>query len=202
MLFNCPPGSELPDVTIEQCLENFGQTVRYILMRLKNGAVTNKITGADTKLAWDNAIALEDSGKVVFSPEIAAPNSTPGDARFYGGGNQTPGGVRLQMGANPGTFEYEFLAQPQSTIEQLKLMAKERKVGIFLVNDQGVIAGKGTGTANEIQPFPINAFFVSDKKLGGFEEPDKNLGSFDTPAGWSAGFTMVVPSDFDALLDY
>jgi hypothetical protein len=143
-----------------------------------------------------------DNTKAVFSPEISNPEFTPGDPRTYGGGNATVGGIELILGKSPTTFTYELLNQVQTVVDQLEKIGCEKKVGVYLVNESGQYAGKTTGTANEIKPFPLHGFFVSDKQPGGWDNPDKHMGRFALRQGWSKGFTVIKPTDHDPTLDF
>lgn len=213
ILCGCPRGAEIGDILIDPCPENFGQIQKIIFQRLLNGTAKNKFapnavaTPTDPTLlaTWTPLLAASDDTKVVQTPYLNAPETEPGAARMYGGGNQTLGGIEIVLGADPTGFKGKFLATSQASIKALKEYGCE-KVGVFFVDEFGRIGAVTNGEASdsvdlEIYPIEIRSLFVGDKKFGGFEEPDSNALEFKMLSNWSNNFTIITPSDFDALTE-
>lgn len=214
ILCGCPRGAEIPDVPISSCVENFGQIQKIILQRVweapgtKNLFVPNAAsspTDPTLKATWTPLLAAADDTKVVQSPFITNPETEPGAAKTFGGGNATLNGIELIVGTDPTAFKSLILQTKQDAIAALKKFQCE-EVGVFFVDEFGAIAmdsngEEATSQTLELYPFPIKSLFVGDKKFGGFEEPDSNALEFKLLPNWSDNFTIITPSDFNALTD-
>jgi hypothetical protein len=185
-------------------------------MRLKkadgtaNSFVDGSSTGIDKLAAWTAKMALTDGGKVVISPYIQAPTSEAGEARTFGGGNETLGGVELVIGRNPTTFSGVLRAVPQAIIKVMKELqceAQADNLGVILFDENGNIeAVKGSTLVDSTEtptyfPIPIRSLFVSDKTHGGLEAPDSNNISWTFLPNFSDDLAIVAPTDFNPLTD-
>ena len=215
-LCSCPAASALTTIPAVQCVESFGQIQKVAFMRLKkadgtvNSFVDGSSTGIDKLAAWTAKMALTDGGKVVISPYIQAPTSEAGEARTFGGGNETLGGVEMVIGRNPTAFSGVFRAVPQSiikVIKELQCEAQSDNLGVILFDENGNIeAVKGSTVVDTTPtptyfPIPIRSLFVSDKTHGGLEAPDSNNISWTFLPNFSDDLAIVAPSDFNPLTD-
>ena len=215
-LCSCPAASALTTIPAVQCVESFGQIQKVAFMRLKkadgtvNSFVDGSSTGIDKLAAWTAKMALTDGGKVVISPYIQAPTSEAGEARTFGGGNETLGGVEMVIGRNPTSFSGVFRAVPQAiikVIKELQCEAQADNLGVILFDENGNIeAVKGstlvdTTPTPTYSPIPIRSLFVSDKTHGGLEAPDSNNISWTFLPNFSDDLAIVAPSDFNPLTD-
>ena len=215
-LCSCPAASALTTIPAVQCVESFGQIQKVAFMRLKkaDGTVNSFVDGAGTGIdklaAWTAKMALTDGGKVVISPYIQAPTSEAGEARTFGGGNETLGGVEMVIGRNPTSFSGVFRAVPQSiikVIKELQCEAQADNLGVILFDENGNIeAVKGSTMVDTTAtptyfPIPIRSLFVSDKTHGGLEAPDSNNISWTFLPNFSDDLAIVAPSDFNPLTD-
>lgn len=196
----CPAGRHLNDLVIAECKESFGQIQKVLFMRIySSNGVKNTIT-AETMKAKAKMTPLftaDDGTKLVISPYIQNPTTDPGDARTFGGGNQTLGGIEIVIGREPTTFSGVIYQEAQSVIKTLKSYSCE-KIGVMLIDENGnigAIDAAGTGTSYE--PIPVDKFFVGDKKLGGYEEPDSNTISWSFFPNWSDDLVLIKSDDFD-----
>lgn len=199
--------AEISDITTSDCPQKFGQVQKILLQRkYSSGSTLNEITISTTNpnllATWTALQSASDGTKVQTSPFLQNPTSEAGESREYGGGNTTLGGIPIVIGRQPSTFDAEILWYKQSTIEELKKYECEN-VGVFLIDEHGQIAGltDDLGTPTKFKPIPIKSFFVSDLKLGNFEEPNRNMVKWYFEPNWSDKFHIVTPSDFDALSD-
>ena len=211
----CPAATALTTIPAVGCSESFGQIQKVAFMRLKkadgtvNSFVDGSATGIDKKAAWTAKMALTDGGKAVISPYIQAPTQDGGDARTFGGGNETLGGVEIIIGRNPSNFSGVMRAVPQSVIKVMKDLQCEAagdNLGVFLFDENGNIEGikkvtTGSPDTVEYMPIPIRSLFIGDKVHGGLEAPDSNAISWSFLPNYSDNLAIVAPSDFNPLTD-
>lgn len=208
LVCNCPLGASLPDVPLYDCPESFGQLQKVVFQRLesaagKKNAFVKSESDITKKASWTALLEAEDGTKVVVSPYITAPTTEVGAARTYGGGNDTVGGVEINIGREPTAFSGTLLQEHQSTIKALKELQCEGSLGIYLIDENGeigAIADNPDEPAN-YYPIPIYGLFVGDKNLGGLEAPDSNAISWKFMPNWSDNLVRVKPEDFNALTD-
>lgn len=214
-LCSCPAAAALTTIPAVGCSESFGQIQKVAFMRLKkadgtvNSFVDGSSTGIDKLAAWTAKMALTDGGKAVISPYIQAPTQDGGDARTFGGGNETLGGVEIVIGRNPSNFSGVLRAVPQSVIKAMKALQCEAQgdnLGVILFDENGNIEAikkvtTGTTDTVEYMPIPIRSLFIGDKAHGGLEAPDSNVISWSFLPNYSDDLAIVQPSDFNPLTD-
>lgn len=206
----CPVGGALPSLEVKDCKESLGQIQKVLIQRIyKSNGVKNKIAINDALIKKASMAALtsaKDGTKLIVSPYIQNPTTTPGEARTFGGGNQTLGGIEIVIGREPTTFEGVLYQESQiDTIRVLKKYSCEN-IGVYLVDENGNIAGLAEGEdEGDLYPIPVGKFFVGDKNLGGFEEPDSNTISWSFFPNWSDHLIIVKKSaynfDYSPLTD-
>ena len=207
----CPAAASLETIPAVTCPENFGQIQKVAFCRLtkadgtKNSFTTGTSTGITKLAAWTAKMAKTDGEKVVISPYIQAPTSEAGEARTFGGGNDTLGGVEITIGRNPTPFSGVLRSVPQSVIKAMKSLqceAQSENLGVFLFDENGNIEAIADGTtAGTYYPIPIRGLFVSDKGHGGLEAPDSNNISWSFLPNYSDNLAIVTPDDFNPLTD-
>ena len=211
----CPAATALTTIPAATCAESFGQIQKVAFMRLKkadgtvNSFVDGSGTGIDKKAAWTAKMALTDGGKAVISPYIQAPAQDGGDARTFGGGNETLGGVEIVIGRNPMNFSGVMRGVPQSIIKVMKSLQCEAQgdnLGVILFDENGNIEAikkvtTGTPDVVEYMPIPIRSLFIGDKVHGGLEAPDNNAISWKFLPNYSDDLAIVQPDDFNPLTD-
>jgi hypothetical protein len=195
----------LPDLGNVSCKEGFGQVQKLLIQRIyKTAGVKNTFKKAEItkKETLTPFFAADDGTKLLITPFVENPTSEPGAAKTYGSGNQVRNGIPINIGADPTTFTGVFNEIPQSVAKTLKTLECE-EIGVAFVDDAGNIAVASADDGETFSVFPIQAWFVSDKKLGGLEEPDSNNISFSLPRNWSDNFTILKADDLDynALTD-
>ena len=211
----CPAATALTTIPAASCAESFGQIQKVAFMRLKkadgtvNSFVDGTTTGINKKAAWTAKMALSDGGKVVISPYIQAPTNEAGEARTFGGGNDTLGGIEIVIGRNPSTFTGVMRAVPQSIIKVMKELqceAQSDNLGVILFDENGNIEAikkvtSGTPDTVEYMPIPIRSLFIGDKSHGGLEAPDNNAIQWSFLPNYSDDLAIVQPDDFNPLTD-
>lgn len=201
----CPAGTHLADLEIAECKESLGQIQKVIFQRkYASDGVLNEIPEANikSKTAMAALAAAADGTKIIISPYIQNPTTTPGEARTFGGGNQTLGGIEIVIGREPTAFEGVIYQEKQSTIKTLKEYSCE-EIGVYLIDENGNIGAikkettsQGT-TSVTYSPIPLRSFFVGDKNLGGYEEPDSNAIKWSFLPNWSDDLVIIKRSELD-----
>lgn len=196
----CPAANALPTIPDEKCAQNFGQIQKIIFQRLFSGIDRNSITevmgsagegDAALLASWTALKAKTDGTKIAVSPFIENPADDGGDARTYGGGNETLNGIEVVIGSNPVAFTCRVNGKKQDIVAELKKLMCEslaNNLGVYLVNENGQIEGQviaENGNTKEWAPIPIQKLFVSDKHHGNYDGPDYNDLSFSFVPGYS-----------------
>lgn len=197
----CPAGAHLADLQIADCKESLGQIQKVIIQRRYGSAGrlnTIPETSIKSKAAMAALATASDGTKIIISPYIQNPTTTPGEARTFGGGNQTLGGVEIVIGREPTTFEGIIYQEKQSTIKTMKEYSCE-EIGVYLIDENGNIGAiKAAGqSATSYAPIPLRSFFVGDKNLGGYEEPDSNAIRWSFLPNWSDDLEIIKQADMD-----
>ena len=182
----CPAATALPTIPAEACAQNFGQIQKIIFQRIMNGSTKNSIAdgtsagNAGLLASWTALKAATDSTKIAVTPFIEAPADDGGDARTFGGGNDTLNGIEIIIGSNPVNFTCRLNGKKQDIIAELKKLMCEalaNNLGVYLVNENGNIEG---------------ILFVGDKLHGNFDGPDYNNLSFSFAPGYSDKLDVLV----------
>lgn len=159
MLCSCPKKAALTSIKTVVCPEKFGQIQKAAFVRLTNGGgVKNgfKKTSDDitAKASWTKLLTAADDTKVVVTPYIEAPSGEAGEARTFGGGNETLGGIERIIGRNPSTFTGVFRDVPQEIIKAIKeLQCEDGNLGVYLFDQYGHIEALGGASEGDALPF-------------------------------------------------
>ena len=195
----CPAGAHLADLQIADCKESLGQIQKVLIQRRYGSAgVLNTIPAASikTKTAMVALATAADGTKLIVSPYIQNPTTTPGEARTFGGGNQTLGGIEIVIGREATQFEGIIYQEKQSTIKTMKEYSCE-DIGVYLIDENGNIGALQKESNGAYMPIPVLSFFVGDKNLGGYEEPDSNTIRWNFLPNWSDDLVIVKQSEMD-----
>ena len=213
MLTNCCPASPtLPTIPAEHCARNFGQIQKIIFQHIwqRDGVKNYVVESHYGVLAfWASLKVSTGNDKIAVTPFIESPSDDGGDARTYGGGNDTLNGIEIVIGSNPVNFTCRLNGKEQSIIAELKkLMCDAHNgdtLGVYLINENGQIEGiidetpSGEQDPFAIYPIPIQRLFVGDKHHGNFDGPDYNELSFSfTPV--YIRFLETITLDASALV--
>lgn len=195
----CPAAAHIPDINIVDCKESLGQVQKVAFQRIyKTAGTKNTVSDPLKKTSFSTLFSAADGSKMTVSPYIQNPETEPGAARTFGGGNQTLGGIELTIGREPTTFTGIIYQESQKTIAQLKQYQCEN-VGVWLIDDAGNIGClvDNMDKPTKYMPIPIGKLFVGDKKLGGFEEPDSNSIEWAFFPNWSDNLYIIKAEDLD-----
>ena len=195
----CPAATALPTIPAEACAQNFGQIQKIIFQRIMNGNAKNSIAdgtsagNAGLLASWTALKTANDDTKIAVTPFIEAPADDGGDARTFGGGNDTLNGIEIIIGSNPVNFTCRLNGKKQDIIAELKKLMCEalaNNLGVYLVNENGNIEGIKDG--GNWYPIPVQRLFVGDKLHGNFDGPDYNNMSFSFAPGYSDKLDVLV----------
>lgn len=208
MLCTCPAATALTTIPAVTCAESFGQIQKVAFQRLTASGAKNKFDSLASillKASWSALLTANDSTKIVVSPYIQAPTAEAGEARTFGGGNETLGGVEEVIGRNPTPFTGVLRKMPQSVIKVMKELQCESysdNLGVYLFDENGAIGAIQDGTTpTTYYPIPVRSLYIGDKTLGGLEAPDSNAISWSFLPNWSDNLAIVMPTDFNPLTD-
>lgn len=201
---SCPAGAHLQDLEIAECKESLGQIQKVIIQRkYQSAGLLNKISATEIKAKASMAgfAAAANGTKIIISPYIQNPTTTPGEARTFGGGNATLGGIEIVIGREPTTFEGIIYQESQATIKAMKSYSCE-EIGVYLIDENGNIGAidvtDPAAVGNVLYaPIPIRSFFIGDKNLGGYEEPDSNTIRWSFLPNWSDNLVIIKQSEMD-----
>ena len=208
-LCTCPAAAALTTIPSAGCPESLGQIQKIAFQRLRKADGTkNSFTSQNSillKASWTALMAASDGTKIVLSPYVQAPTNEPGSPRTFGGGNETLGGVEMNIGREPTTFSAVIRSVKQSVIKAMKVLqceAQADNLGVFLIDENGAVECiKDETTEGTFYPIPIRSLFIGDKSHGGLEAPDSNAIQFAFLPNYSDDLSIQVPTDFNPLTD-
>lgn len=201
----CPAGAHLEDLVINDCKETLGQIQKIIIQRTNGDDGTpNVITDITKKATMTPLFTAADGTKIVISPYIQGPTTTPGAARTWGSDNEVLGGIPIIIGRESTSFEGNIYQEAQKTIKTLKSYMCE-KISVYLIDENGNIGclADDPDEPTEYRGIPVEGFFVGDKNLGGLSQPDGNAIQWNFYPNWSDDLVIVKQSamDYNPLTD-
>lgn len=193
MKCTCPDNSALQVVKHSKCGEDFGQSQYVIFQKLFNGSTRNHLTvgsdGAVAESVITTGLAATDDTRLVVSPLLYNPDTTPGDAKTWGGGNQTPDGATFFMDTDGTTFTAELRKAEQGAVKSMKSLtchAEAQNLGCYMLDNNGVLkAGEKSSDGTKVYAIPVKDLFVGDLAMKGLDEPDYNQFTMSFPGNWS-----------------
>lgn len=207
----CPAAAALSTIPKFECSEGFGQIQKIAFQRLNTSDGVNFFRDKENPItayaSWTAFMTATDSTKIVISPFVENPTQDGGDARTYGGGNDTLGGMSKIIGSEPTTLTVQLRDVPQNVIKELKKLmceAQNGNLGVYLFDDSKKIEAIKFNNMDmstiDYTPIPIRALFVGDKIHGGLENPDSNTMSFQFAPNYSDDLSIATPN-FNPLTD-
>lgn len=187
--------SAITDAT--PCEDYTGQIQRFFFWRRDNNM---SATSAITATGWTALLTATGNTKVVTSPILVGNvENEPGEAREFGGGNETKNGVPIIIGADMTSVSGRFYGEDQDNIATIKQWTCE-DLDVIMVNEAGRLIYDSRSTGATLYGFPMESLFVGDLKLGGFGEPDRNEFSFKLRPDWSDTLKISAETTFALTL--
>ena len=193
MLTNCCPVPTAIEsiITGTSCPVNFGQIQKLVFWR--HGQTIASVGSMETEAVWTVQLAATGDTKAVVTPFTSGASLVPGEARAYGGGNDTIDGIELILASEPAVFTGKFLQYPTTTVAIMKQLMCE-DLDVIFINENGQFGYRGV--SGVVHGFHVKGLFVGDLSLPGYAEPSGNAISFKIPSGEMDGFLISDATDF------
>jgi hypothetical protein len=188
----CPlPTAIASIVTEETCPVNFGQIQKLVFWR--HGQSIASVATAEIEATWTTLLAAADDTKAIVTPYTSGASLAPGEARSFGGGNDTLDGIELILGSEPAVFTGRFLQYPTATVALLKQLMCE-DLDVIFINENGQFGYRDV--SGVFYGFHVRGMFVGDLSLPGYAEPSGNTISFKIPSSEMDDFEISSATDF------
>lgn len=178
--------------TLNPCPMNIGQIQRMIFWRAGNSV---PIASVITASKWTTLAAATGSTKAVYSPFCAAVTFTPGDARAFGGGNETKDGAPIRVGLEPTEVTGRFYYYDQATVAVDFRKLETENIEVLFINENNQLIYKSDTTAKGF-PIAIRSLVVKDLNPGDRQTPPHNEFMFTLGALWSEKLAISGASTF------
>jgi hypothetical protein len=122
----------------------------------------------------------------------------PGDARSFGGGNETINGSPIRIGLEPTEATGRMYHYDQGTIIGDMRKLESERLEVLFVNEAGQLAYNSKGTAATVYGFPVDlrSFQIKDMNVGDRSTPPYNDFVFNMPSLWSSGLKLSAATSF------
>lgn len=195
MRCNCNDNQILPTIEDGGCPFEIGQIQRIFIQRLGN-----TIANADKVASWTQKLVANDNTKITILPEIFNPAFEAGEEIVVGeNSNETPNGRGVKIGEWAGTLTGHFSQIDPTTLTTVKSLECMSGLGIYLVNQDGAIMGRGGDDG--LAPIPIGRISVRDYTDGGLEDTTKNEFTIKLSNDWWDDLGVKTLTDGNALTD-
>ena len=178
----CPPAAALPDISLQQCPEKYGNINRFVIGRVSGGDFVD-ITD---ETEFDTRLAALDETKIVLTP-LLSESEFPFSAIIETAkdDNTSPFGEGYRVGEGSVTVTTLAKNVESSIKDELKELECYQDLAIAIVESGGGIGATGSTTL-----IPISNYFVSTKSFGGISETDNVQISFTLRPEWDAGLQL------------
>jgi len=173
------------------CPVDVGQIQKMIFWRKDN---YTSVASAITSTYWSTALTATGDTKAVVSPFIGNPEFEPGDAREFGGGNETRDGVVITKGNDATTFMFRMYQEDQDIIKTMKDWTCE-SLDVLFINENNQLIYDDRGGSN-VYGFPIRDFNIKDLRIGGYTDADYNEAKINLAPNWSDGKEQTEATSF------
>ena len=193
----CPvPTAIASAVTVlNPCPSDVGQIQKLVFWR--RGQSIASLATAIIQTTWTTLLAATGDTKAVVSPFIANVELAASEPREFGGGNETRWGAPIRKGNSTSVFSAPMYQVDQDVIALLKDLACE-PLDVVMINEanQFVYSDTNSFSGFEIASVSLN---VSDKGIGGLDDPDVNNIVFNLKPNWSD--TLEISTETTFALD-
>jgi hypothetical protein len=211
--YDQPLPAALTAITQSAIPFRFDQVVRFFFQLLPQASATFTQSTAKVKANWDTAIALSNTGKVIYSPVFSGlkiPESQPlevganTNATFAGIPELYSEGVVRVTGTFRSKDAPSMLSMQQLTQFSLQNTVGGSQLGVWMVNKDGYIFGNSIAApSTAFDTFMVYNFRTGARGSEGLNSPDIIPFSFDLLPTWDQGIAAVIPTaPFDPIADY
>jgi len=178
----CPPADALPDISLQQCPEKYGNINRFVIGRVSGGDFTDIADETE----FDTRLAAVDATKIVLTP-LLSESEFPFSAILETAkdDNTSPFGEGFRTGEGSVTYTGLFKNIESSIKDELKELECYTDLAIAIVESNG-----GIGAIGQTTLIPISNYFVSTKSFGGIAETDNVQLSFTLRPNWDEGLQL------------
>jgi hypothetical protein len=173
------------------CAQDVGQIQKFIFWRRDNNTT---VASAITSTYWSTALTATGDTKAVVSPFCGNVEVEPGDAREFGGGNETRDGIPIIKGSEATTLMGRFYQEDQDVIETMKDWKCE-KLDVIMINENNQLIYDDRGGAT-VYGFPLESLNIKDLRIGGYTDADYNEFSMRLVPNWSDGLEISAATTF------
>ena len=173
------------------CAQDVGQVQKFIFWRRDNNTT---VASAITSTYWSTALTATGDSKAVVSPFCGNVEVEPGDAREFGGGNETKDGIPIIKGSEATILTGRFYQEDQDIIGIMKDWKCE-KLDVIMINENNQLIYDDRGGAT-VYGFPLESLNIKDLKIGGFTDADYNEFSMRLVPDWSDGLEISTATTF------
>jgi hypothetical protein len=197
MLCSCPVGTAIDDITAYTCPVDVREIQKIAFWRTGNHIDT--VALLITLATWTTMKSAADGTHVVVTPFLNNPRFEGGDVITFGGGTETRNGNPEVVGMNPTKFTINAIHWSSAQKRNMKDLMCEQLDAIFINNEGKFIHTLATGGII-VEGFPVQSFYISDRKVGNRITPDLFEISFTLAEGWDDYLTITDPTAaFNAL---
>lgn len=205
-LFTCPVPTALAAAPNPSCPVKFDQIQKMLLRRITNRATVTTATALLSATITPLLSAADDT-KLLVSPWLlgfSLPQVEP--LKEGGNDNTTLNGVPRLLGLGFVSVTATMENVAASTAQAMRALASESansaagttNLEAFFVNKEGKLIGDNPSSTT-LYGFKIYNFVVTDVASEGFNQANKFGVSFDMEPLWSKTFTVLTPTDYNAL---
>lgn len=173
------------------CAQDVGQIQKFIFWRRDNYTT---VASAITSTYWSTALVATGDTKAVVSPFCGNVEFEPGEAREFGGGNETKDGIPIIKGSEATTMTGRFYQEDQDVIGKMKEWKCET-LDVIMINENNQLIYDDRGGA-AVYGFPLESLNIKDLKIGGFTDADYNDFSMRLVPNWSDGLEISAATSF------
>jgi hypothetical protein len=197
MLTNaCPVAtfdSIVTSTTLNPCPNVYGQIQRLVFVR---SGFTMTVASATSSTKWTTITTATGAAKAVFSPYIANFTLTPGDARSFGGGNETKDGAPIRAGVEPTEVAGRFYFADQATTATNFRQMETENLEVYFVTETGALVYSTSSTNAKGFPICTRSLSIKDLNPGDRQTPPYNDFVFTLPAQWSQNLAVTAATTF------
>jgi len=193
----CPrPTAIASAVTVlNPCPSDVGQIQKLVFWR--RGQNIGTLATALTSTAWTTLLAATGDTKAIVTPYLGNVELAASDPREFGGGNETRGGAPIRKGGSSSVFSAAMYQEDQDVITALKALACE-PLDVVMINESNQFVYSDTSTFSGFE-VANGSLFISDKGVGGLDDPDSNMIKFNVKPNWSD--TLEISTETSFALD-
>jgi len=180
---------------LNPCPSDVGQIQKMVFWR--RGQEISSVATAVISTTWTALLSATGDTKAIVTPFLGNVELAPSEPRSFGGGNETRWGAEIRKGNSSSVFSATMYQEDQDVITALKALACEPLDVVFInESNQFVYSDASNFSGFEVASGTLN---ISDKGIGGLDDPDSNNIMFNLKPNWSD--TLEISTETTFALD-